>query len=148
MSLKYKLRTNVLIIAINDLLSKNLISLEHDPEIVCNGKNITEHEGIFLCTEYSDIGWGVILVKVKGKFNEDVNNEIPDVYFFMKGYLERQTGKYIMDSKCKCYDYYIKTKSKKSINKLKIMKMNEWINKYNHENIQPNGYQKYGQFTF
>ena len=68
------------------------------------------------------------------------------VYFFMKGYLERQTGKYIMDSKCKCYDYYIKTKSKKSINKLKIMKMNEWINKYNHENIQPNGYQKYGQF--
>jgi len=51
-----------------------------------------------------------------------------------------------MDSKCKCYDYYIKTKSKKSINKLKIMKMNEWINKYNHENIQPNGYQKYGQF--
>ena len=90
-TVKYKLRTNVLIIAINDLLSKNLISLEYDPKIVYNGEIITEHEGICLCTEYRDIGWGEILIKVKGKFNEDVNNEIPDVYFFMKGYLERQT---------------------------------------------------------
>jgi len=54
--------------------------------MVCNGVNITEHEGIFICTEYRDIGWGEMLIKVKGKFNEDVNNEIPDVYFFMKGY--------------------------------------------------------------
>ena len=24
--------------------------------------------------------------------------------------------------------------------------MNEWINKYKYENIQPNGYQKHGKF--
>ena len=149
------LRSNVLTIAINELLSRNLITLDYndhddDNDTVMHRIDINI-DGIMLLVNYHHIGFGEISITVWGVVPQDNSAEWdrpPECHFFMHGYLERKSGKYIMDSQC-CYsEYRIKTRSVKGINGAKNHYLNEFIKKYRVENVIPNGYAKKGKFIF
>jgi len=115
------LRTNVLTIAINELILRNLIALDfiehaHDNDTVVHRIEISIDPTIMLIVYYHHIGFGEISITVWGIHpNDNAENlrcKPPKCHFNMHGYLERKSGKYIMDSKCGLLDYRIKTRSK------------------------------------
>ncbi len=107
------LRTNILTIAINDLISNGLISLDYDPvtnEAEDCDRNmytkVIQLDDLTLFVRYHHIGFGEIRISVGGivlEDTDDIDDDLPeycvkDAHFHVAGYLERKSGKFRSNS--------------------------------------------------
>lgn len=162
---KQKLWQNVMTIAINELLDKGLISLEYNEENEDDSYDlhevnlIVEKNNILLDIYVHDIGFGELRIYLKGfsKFDIDDIDKVrtckdkmfkkilyKDIknYFNFACYLERKTGKYIMDEDCSnWHNYYVVNNAK-----LRKQELNDWMEHYANTDVVPNGFQKTGKF--
>lgn len=137
---------NVLTIVINDLLENDLISLEFDltKHKIFGGFKALQYDGINLWTVFHILPSMQIQLQVNGRKLQDLPYDKSE--FFVSGYLQRRTTKYIMDM-----PYFDSSPDQNPFLKINTNKddveMNKWIDKYKQISIEPNGYEKSGEYV-
>lgn len=137
---------NVSTIAINDLLENDLITLEYDltKREKFGGLKAIQYDGINLWTVFHILPSMQIHLQVNGRKRQDLPYDKSE--FYVTGYLQRRTTKYIMDM-----PYFDSSPNQNPFHKINTNKddveMNSWIEKYKQINIEPNGYAKSGEYV-
>lgn len=134
---------NVLTIVVNDLLANDLISLEFDltKHNIFGGFKVVEYDGINLATIFHVLPSMQIQLQVSGRKLQDCPYDKAE--FHVTGYLQIRTTKYIMDLPPfpdPLNHPFLKINSN-------YTEINQWIDKYKKEEIEPNGFAKSGNYV-
>jgi hypothetical protein len=138
---------NVSALVINYLLQKGLLSLEFDKYAFfkCGVEEI-EHEGIMLFVIYTLHAYPQVDISIRGFNIGDSFTNDENIKFTVLGHFLRSPKYYIMDIDYpECLDQKYNPYLKRFSNPNDEI-MNAWINKYETENVEPNGYSKSGQY--